>query len=440
MVPKNMQIDVLHKKELWYDKGAGNKEREEMTVQESDAQQMLAIAGLAARLMLQNGAETYRVEDTVLRMGCSFGFSGIDALAFSTGIVISISGEPCHQAVVRRVSRRNTNLTIVDEVNALSRRVAAGNLTMQETWDALKEIEKTPSTKPWQMVLCAGTAAGLFAVMFGGGALEFAVAMVCGLLGQIVGYLFRKEDLQLVLSSLFGGAVSAIVSMGAFFLFRLDMSSLESIISGAILPLMSGLMMTNAVRDTMRGDLVSGLGRGAEALLVAVMVAVGIGVVIQFYLPTDASVAVTAPPFWLSVLCSAVATLLYAVLMSVPVHSMPITAVIALVGYAVYLGLWEAAGEQTGLFAASAVICMLSEYSARRFKMVTTLFLCTALMPLVPGLGLFRTMRDLVLGNYGDALIHGANTLFSLGSIALGIALGSLTVRNTMRALRRRRS
>ena len=34
--------------------------------------------------------------------------------------------------------------------------------------------------------------------------------------------------------------------------------------------------MTNAVRDTIRGDLISGLGRGAEALISAVLLSAGV--------------------------------------------------------------------------------------------------------------------------------------------------------------------
>ena len=36
-----------------------------------------------------------------------------------------------------------------------------------------------------------------------------------------------------------------------------------------------GLMMTNAIQDTMRGDMVSGLSHGAQAVLIACLVAGG---------------------------------------------------------------------------------------------------------------------------------------------------------------------
>jgi len=57
----------------------------------------------------------------------------------------------------------------------------------------------------------------------------------------------------------------------------------EPIISGAIMPLLPGLATTNAIRDTIRGDLVSGGARFIEAILCAVMLAVGIGLMLSMW-------------------------------------------------------------------------------------------------------------------------------------------------------------
>ena len=48
--------------------------------------------------------------------------------------------------------------------------------------------------------------------------------------------------------------------------------------------LVPGLAITNAIRDTISGDLLSGVIRAAEAFLVAVSIAVGIGAVLSFWI------------------------------------------------------------------------------------------------------------------------------------------------------------
>ena len=71
---------------------------------------------------------------------------------------------------------------------------------------------------------------------------------------------------------------------------------------------------------------------------------------------------------------------------------------------------------------------------ARRMRMITTIFLCAAMIPLVPGLGLFRTMRALLLAQYDMAISAGLQTLFAVGAIALGAALGSMRLHKPKRA------
>ena len=72
-------------------------------------------------------------------------------------------------------------------------------------------------------------------------------------------------------------SVSAIIAalaetIGAF----VPYGSVNATIIGGIMPLLSGLAMTNAVRDTMYGDLVSGMTRAVEALLMAASAALGV--------------------------------------------------------------------------------------------------------------------------------------------------------------------
>ena len=81
------------------------------------------------------------------------------------------------------------------------------------------------------------------------------------------------------MGSLIGSALTTAFALLITGLF--SMGDTSPIIIGAIMPLLPGLAMTNAIRDTMRGDLVSGVARGAEALLVAVALGTGAGLVLK---------------------------------------------------------------------------------------------------------------------------------------------------------------
>lgn len=47
--------------------------------------------------------------------------------------------------------------------------------------------------------------------------------------------------------------------------------------------LVPGLIITNAIRDTIAGDLVSGISRAIEAIFIAIAIAVGSGIIIKLW-------------------------------------------------------------------------------------------------------------------------------------------------------------
>lgn len=57
---------------------------------------------------------------------------------------------------------------------------------------------------------------------------------------------------------------------------------MDKIVIGSVMPLVPGLLITNAIRDLMAGHLVSGLSKGTEALLTAFAIGSGIAIVLQF--------------------------------------------------------------------------------------------------------------------------------------------------------------
>lgn len=230
---------------------------------------------LAARIVLENGGETYRAEDTVLRMCRGLGISKVDVLALPTGLMLTlIDDSDVSVSRIVRVYTHNINLKRLDDCNRVSRLAAEGKLTSTQALRELKSIYRDKGMKPWLTGLCGALAAAFFSAMLGGGFYETAAALVTGAIVQFsIPYLLKKH-IPVTVCSLIMGFVSAITIRLLNLLF--PQINAELAIVGAILPLLPGLAMTNAIRDTIRGDLVSGGARLTEASLMAVMVAVGI--------------------------------------------------------------------------------------------------------------------------------------------------------------------
>ncbi|MFA6948923.1 MAG: threonine/serine exporter family protein, partial [Eubacteriales bacterium] len=120
-----------------------------------------------------------------------------------------------------------------------------------------------------------------FTVLYGGNLFDCLTAAFCGFLVQLLSSSIKRPDIYRFAISLLGGIVIAAIAVGATAI--AGTGSIDKIIVGAIIPLLPGLAMTNAIRDTIMGDLVSGIARLAEVMLTAVSLAGGVGVVLSLY-------------------------------------------------------------------------------------------------------------------------------------------------------------
>ncbi len=224
----------------------------------------------AAQMVLENGGETYRVEETVMRMAKGLGLGQVHVVAFPTSIFV----ETCGRACVRRISRRGTNMKRLAMVNDISRHAACGGMTIEQVEHALEAVMREPGRSRRVTVLACALACGSVSLMFGGGLGTFCVAFVAGLLIQTVQPLFSHMAMGALFGNFTGGLIASVMAEAVARV--VPYGSINATIIAGIMPLLTGLLMTTAVRDTMYGDLVSGLARAVEGLLLAASVALGV--------------------------------------------------------------------------------------------------------------------------------------------------------------------
>lgn len=241
---------------------------------------MLDAVCLAARLVLESGGETYRAEETVIHMCKGFGIEKVDVLALPTGLTLTLGdGQAAHTRLVR-VHNRSINLSRLDACNAVSRQVARGKMPADQALAKLKKIQISTLPKPVFVVLFGALSAAFFCVMLGGQIPEFAVSLLCGLLIHSIMPLFSRCRVPGMLAGLLSGFLTAHLALLCNLVYPIN---LEPAISGSILPLLSGLATTNAIRDTIKGDLVSGSARITEAVLTTVLLAAGICIALSMW-------------------------------------------------------------------------------------------------------------------------------------------------------------
>ncbi|MDI9418642.1 MAG: threonine/serine exporter family protein [Firmicutes bacterium] len=241
--------------------------------------EIIDLACQAGRIILENGGETYRVEDTMQYVCKAFGISGCDCFATPTTIIISANhnGEVFSRMI--RIKKRGVDLHKVELVNSFSRAVINQPMTVLEARQVLAGIDTTPAYNLFATAAAAALGTAAFTVIFGGGLTHFLSGILLGAaLRSLLAYLNRIR-LEYFTTNLLGGAAAA--AGGWLFGFTISLTDWWIVTLAAIMQMVPGLIFTNALRDSAAGDLVSGSSRGVEALSIVAALACGAGVVLM---------------------------------------------------------------------------------------------------------------------------------------------------------------
>lgn len=248
-----------------------------------DTQLLFDTAMLAGEIMLCSGAETYRVEDTMHHiLKTADDAEIIEVLVLMTGISATLkrTGE-MPVSIVKRVASRGTNLSRVVEVNEISRRYCGQYLTVEQAYDMLLELKGEKHNGSLHPIAIAGACAG-FTLMFGGRLTDAALASVVGAFLALCLFCGKKLEFHAFIQDVTSSVGVAFISIVLKAIIGTPMN-MDIVMISAIMPLVPGMAITNAVRDTLQGDYISGAARTLEAFLKAAGIALGIGIGIAIF-------------------------------------------------------------------------------------------------------------------------------------------------------------
>ena len=127
----------------------------------------------------------------------------------------------------------------------------------------------------------------------------------------------------------------------------------------------------------------------------------------------------------LELLWAGVATCGFAFLFDLRLRDIPLAAAGAVIGWGLFATIAPQASQASGYFAAAAAIGLWAEILAAFMKRPATVFIVCAIIPLVPGGGMYYTMLESVRGDLWRSLRVGFETLQAAGAIAAGLAVSS---------------
>lgn len=243
-----------------------------------DTGRVLKVALLAGEILMQSGSEVYRAEDTAKIIAKGL---GVDAECFfmPTGIFISGSGEDGKPiSLMKRITRRTVDLHRIEMVNAFSRRISEENLSLEEAEKELLQIMEGPYFKFPVMLFAAAITAPVYTLLFKGTITDAIIAAPI----SVIIFLINSEISKVGFFQFFSLFVSGVIA-GALTVFAKEVYPpiyIDKVITGAIMILVPGIAITSAIKDALKGDLVSSISRIGEALLTVVAIGVGVGLMI----------------------------------------------------------------------------------------------------------------------------------------------------------------
>lgn len=388
--------------------------------------QMLKLAVKAGELMMHSGAEIYRVEDTIRRICTVCGIENVEVFATPTGIFVSVDtgGEDGNiMTSISRIHGSSTDMKQISDLNRFSRTFTTTDLSIESGLIQLDEIASQRPFPLWLRLIGGFLVAMFFCMLYSNTLLSALCAGGIGIASLLLKEFLERQNTNYFLSGFACCGLATALAM--LFVMLRPAGTPDAIIIGVLMIYVPGAAITNSIRDFLSGDMLAGLARMTEALVIAVSLAVGVGVFLRLFqassmvlLPVEGTTGIVV-----SMLVGLITTLGFSILVHVPAEDLLATALIGGVGWSAFMVCvtFFHMGDVEACFIGTCFIGILAGIASRGLKQAATVFTIPAIMPLVPGSRIFYTMAYLIAGDLKTAAIAGAETIFLAGAIAIGL-------------------
>ncbi|WP_024621051.1 threonine/serine exporter family protein [Metaclostridioides mangenotii] len=249
---------------------------------QSQKKDVLKVALFVGELMMKNGAETYRVEDSLLRICKSRGFNHVNV--FTTPTVVIISDEKFDGlSFMKTIDFRGINLNKISLLNEFSREFVSNK--DYDTKSAISRLYEIQNLKPYPLPIYytfTGLGSACFACLLGGNNfLNFMLTFIIAICAAITYNQIMRLSSITVFSCL---VTSFLIAVSGVLLSEIGiLGDPKMLIVGSIMPLLPGVAFIKAIRDLISGNLLSGISRAFDAAMIIISIAAGVGFVLNMW-------------------------------------------------------------------------------------------------------------------------------------------------------------
>ena len=269
----NNKINAAAEEKLQYNAAKSSLDRATLT-------DIIDLALSAGQLLMQNGAESQRVEETVRNLGTGLGCDWGDVFVSHNAIIVSYSSGEEFRTKIRRVTQGGVNMTLVAAISHLTHRVAEGKFDRFRVRVELERINTTSRHyNRWVTVFMIGLTCAALSRLFGGDWPVFGVTFVSTSTAMLVRQELDRRHFNALLVVIVTAFVAGLL-VGLAKLFSFCRQP-EAALAASVLFLVPGVPFINAIEDLIKGHTVVGLARGVTGALTIFAIALGLLMAIQ---------------------------------------------------------------------------------------------------------------------------------------------------------------
>lgn len=391
----------------------------------------------AGNLLLSSGAEIYRAEETMHRIADAMHIEDLDAYVTNRGIFASgnVPGKGIESRIMS-VPDKELNIDKIEAVNELSREVCSNRMDLLYLKTSLQNIANMGEQNVAEKILSYFLGAGCFSYAIG---TSFRDSLCAAIIGSLVGFYMICSKYRIksrVLITIIASVLTAVLS---HFCVAIGLGSkLSFIIIGAMMDLVPGVAFVNSVREFSQNNFATGQTLLTSALLTCVSMASGVALVEQLVSGTimTPSVIYDIPEISYIVLiirslAAGLGTIAFALMFRVRKRHFVDCGVLGTItwfAYMICIRIWN--NEAIAVFVSGFAAVLASRVLAVLRRCPATVFLMTSLIPLLPGISLYRTIYYLLMGSAQISMHFGKLCFLTAFTIAVSIAVVQQIPRN----------
>lgn len=225
-------------------------------------------------LLIESGAEIYRVEESISRMLKAYGLSVVEVFAIPTMIMVTIE-TPDHVSLTKtkRTLLREANFDKIARLNNLVRDITLNSPSLDIISYAIGVISSDKGYPRGVLLLSSSAVAFLFCLLTGSKVASGLVAGLIVIFTQLTIRQMEKFHANTFFVTIVASFLHTVISAGMVNYF--PSLELDKMIIGTLVTILPGLTFMTAIRDLITRDLLAGILGLLEATLVATSIAIG---------------------------------------------------------------------------------------------------------------------------------------------------------------------